>query len=452
MPAPLLPVLHATVAPADLLRAWHLDPPLTVLLLGVAAGYLLARRAAARAGRALPSRWRVVAFLAGLEVTAVALMGPPDHGNAVRFSVHMVQHTLLILVAAPLLALGQPVRTLVRGLPPPALRWFIARRALIAPVTIVTHPVAVFLAVVGPFVLWHYPPLYEAALRIPTLHELEHVSFLGGAFVFWWVLLEPFPRHRRLSATTALLLVFATWMATDLVCATVTLAPRPLYRSYAETAALWGIDPLADQRLGGAIMWVGGGGLYAVVLLVLLVRAARPGTVARHPRASEPARLLFPIAAAALSVVPLVFLSLGVIAPVMARGGNAVQWKREDPQSFERRVEAFVAAYRVGERGGRPVVAPPADGDALLVGRADGWYPLLELQRGVEYQLVVSARDSAHGLLVDLGGQRVVVRVLPGQVAVVRIRADRAGEYPILCTELCGPAFQSMTGLVIVRE
>jgi len=46
----------------------------------------------------------------------------------------------------------------------------------------------------------------------------------------------------------------------------------------------------------------------------------------------------------------------------------------------------------------------------------------------------------------------VVVRVLPGQVAVVRIRADRAGEYPILCTELCGPAFQSMTGLVIVRE
>ncbi|MCX2728373.1 cytochrome c oxidase assembly protein [Thermomicrobium sp. 4228-Ro] len=452
MPAPLLPVLHAAVLPVDALRAWHLDPPLTVLLLSIAAGYLLARRAAARAGRALPSRWRVVAFLGGLEAVAVALMGPPDHGNAVRFSVHMAQHTLLMLVAAPLLALGQPARTLVRSLPPPALRWLAGRRALVASLRVIAHPITAFLAVVGPFVLWHYPPFYEAALRIPALHELEHASFLGGAFLFWWVLLDPFPRRRRLSATTALLLVFATWMATDLVCATVTLAPRPFYRSYTETAALWGIDPLADQRLGGAIMWVGGGGLYAVVLLVLLVRSARPGTVARRARASEPARLLFPIAVAALAVVPLVFLSLGVIAPVMARDGDVVQWEREDPQSFERRVEAFVAAYRVSERDGRPVVAPPAGGEALLVGRAEGWYPLLELQRGVEYQLVVSARDSAHGLFVDLGGRRLTVRVLPGHVAVVRIRADRAGEYPILCTELCGPTFRSMTGLVIVKE
>jgi len=106
MPAPFLPILHTLAAPVDLLRAWHLDPPLTALLASAAAAYLIAWYAAPRHGRRRVSRWRVLAYLAGLEVIAVALMGPPDHGNGVRFSVHMVQHTLLMLVAPPLLVLG----------------------------------------------------------------------------------------------------------------------------------------------------------------------------------------------------------------------------------------------------------------------------------------------------------------------------------------------------------
>ncbi len=451
MPAPLLPLLHATVTSTDLVRAWHLDPPVTVLLLSLAVAYGAARRRVARAGRPLASRWRVIAFLAGLEVVAVALMGPPDHGNTVRFSVHMVQHMLLMLVAAPLLSLGQPVRTFLRGLPAGVLRWLSKRRGLVWLLGVLTHPVTVFLAVTGPFALWHYPPLYAEAVRVPWLHQIEHLSMLGGAFLFWWVLLDPFPRHRRFSPMTAVLLVFATWMATDLVCATVTLAPRPLYGVYAETAALWGIDPLADQRLGGAMMWVGSGALYATVLLVVLLRAVRPSSMRRLSQAPSLWRISLSVATVALLVIPLAFIGFGVVAPVLARGTTDLRWQQEDPQRFEQQVATFVAAYWVGERNGLPVVAPPP-GEVYLVGRADGWYPILQLRRGVEYRLYVSASDVTHGLLVDFGDRRLVVRVAPGTVGIITIRPERTGEYPLLCTELCGPAFREMTGLVIVTE
>ncbi len=447
-----LPVLHATVAPGDLLLAWHLDPPLTVLLLLAGAVYLLARQAAARAGRPLPSRWRVLAFFGGLETLAVALMGPPDHGNAARFSVHMVQHTLLILVAAPLLALGQPLQTVLRGLPPRRVRQLAARRRVWHGVSLLTHPIPVFLAAVGPFMLWHYPPLYEAAVRDRWVHELEHASFLVGSFLFWWLLLDPVPRHRRVTPVGKLLFLFATWMATDLVCAAVTLAPRPLYPTYVQAATLWGIDPLADQRLGGAIMWIGGGGLYAALLLGLLVRTVRPREVSREPsRRGIPRRMAFACAVTALGTVPVAFIVLGIVEPARADQAR-VTFSREDPLVFEQRVAAFVAAHRVGEYEGRPLVAPPPGGEAYLIGRADGWYPVLLLQRGSEYRLLLSAGDVAHGFLLDLGGQRFVARVVPGTVAVLTLRASDSGTYRILCTELCGPGFQDMTGVVVVVD
>jgi len=104
----VIPLLHVTsdANPVEWYLAWHVDPLLTVLLGGSAAGYLLAYRAAARTGRRVPPRWQVLTYLGGLVSLAVALMGPPDHFNGVLFSVHMVQHLILMLVAAPLLVLG----------------------------------------------------------------------------------------------------------------------------------------------------------------------------------------------------------------------------------------------------------------------------------------------------------------------------------------------------------
>ena len=454
MPAPLLPVLHTSTAPVDLMRAWHLDPPLTALLVTAAAAYLIAWYVAPRHGRRRVSRWRVLAYLAGLEVIAVALMGPPDHGNGARFSVHMVQHTLLMLVAPPLLVLGQPSRVILRGLPARSLRWFAQQHQVRSLLAVSTQPAVVFLAATVPFVLWHYPPLYEVAVRDPLVHELEHLTFFLGSLLFWVTLAEALPAHCRLRATAKMLLTFAVWMATDLVCAAVTLAPRPLYRVYEEAAALWGFDPLADQRLGGAIMWVAGGGLYAAVLVGLLVRSTRPErrTVRLSRGARAPERLLFPLAALGLALVPLAFLRYGVVGSAFGAPAAMVDRLREDPSVFEQRVSTFVTMYQVGEYEGVPIVAPPPGVEVYLVGRVDGWYPVLELQEGVQYRLLVSASDVPHALSVDLGAERLTVRVVPGDVAVVPLRPERAGTYEIRCTELCGPSFREMTGRIIVTE
>ena len=277
-----IPALHVGATSAVALTSWHLEPGLTILLLLAAASYLFARRAAARARRRLPSRWRLLAFLAGIGTIALAFLGPLDHGASVRFSRHMLQHTLLILVAAPLLALGQPVRTLVRGLPSSTLRWLAGHRGVARLGRLARHPIIAFVAVTVPFALWHYPPLYDAAVRDAGVHALEHATFLGGAFLFWSVLLDPFPGQRRLGPSATILLLFAVWMATDLVCATVTLAPHPLYSVYVDVTRSAGVDPLTDQRLGGAIMWGTGGVLYAVVLLSFLVRSARRIGAARE--------------------------------------------------------------------------------------------------------------------------------------------------------------------------
>ena len=270
----LITLLHAGELHGNWWLAWRADPLLTPLLVAAAAGYLVAYRSAAKAGRPVPPDWQVVAYLAGLATLALALTGPFDHFNGVLFSVHMTQHLLLMLVVAPLLLLGRPVQILLRGLPPrhsrALMRHTVGHRRVRSVLTVLTHPVSVVLLFNGSFILWHLPRFYQAAVRNEMIHEIEHAAFLLTALLFWWVLIDPVPRHHRLSTTAAALALFATWMASDLMCATITLAQDLIYPIYADTPKPWGLTAYTDQRLGGIIMWVAGGGFYAAVLIGIL--------------------------------------------------------------------------------------------------------------------------------------------------------------------------------------
>jgi cytochrome c oxidase assembly factor CtaG len=275
------------------LAAWEFDPVLVVLLGGAGLWYLLAYRAERAAGRPVPPNWAAGAFLAGLASLAVALLGPPDYFAAVSFAAHMVQHLLLTLVGPPLLLLGRPLQLLLQRLGPrynrplllPTLGRARVRRLLAA----LTHPLTVLLLFNGSLLLWHHPALYQAALRDQALHELEHASFFWTALLFWWVLIDPLPRRHRLSPTATLLVLFASWMLGDLLGATLTLAREPLYPLYAEAQTPWGLSPAADQRLGGLIMWVGGGGLFTALLIGYLayphLRPSGPTRTTRRVRA-----------------------------------------------------------------------------------------------------------------------------------------------------------------------
>ncbi len=272
-----MPVLaHAgeALAPHDLWGAWSLHPvPLLALF---AAGWTYRRGASGRR-RSSYSRpaW---CFAAALAVTAVALVSPLDALSGVLASAHMVQHVLLVLVAAPLLALSSPLTTVVRGAPLGIRRlvgpWQRRQRLLRQRLGVLDTPTAVWLLHVGAVWFWHASGPYEAALGSEPLHVLEHASFVITAFLFWRATIGP-RRERRVSEGFAVLLVFGMALQSVFLSALLTFASSPWYSAYATTTAAWGLDPLSDQQLAGVIMWVPAGLVYLVAALALLVAWVR---------------------------------------------------------------------------------------------------------------------------------------------------------------------------------
>lgn len=179
------------------------------------------------------------------------------------FSAHMTQHMALTLVAAPLLLLGAPLLPLTRGLPR-AVRVRvlrpIARNGAIRAVThALRHPLVTGILYVGGLYYWHIPQVYDAAVADPLLHSVEHAWFLLSSLLFWSVVIDPIPFRSPLPyAARIIYLLLAGAAQNTILGGVLAFSTRLFYRSY-ETAPLqYGMEPITDQRLGGAIMWVPG--------------------------------------------------------------------------------------------------------------------------------------------------------------------------------------------------
>jgi putative membrane protein len=273
-------------APHDLWGAWNLDP----VLLG---GLLLAAWAFWRGQTSGPRRpvdsWRARCFSGALVALGLALLSPLDALSGSLASAHMVQHLLLLLVAAPLLALSAPSSAILRG-SPLALRRASGRGRRRLGLThgnlgVLRHPAAVWLLSVGVVWFWHAAAPYDATLDNQLLHVLEHASFLVTAVLFWQVVVGV-RGAARVSGGLGVLLVFAMAMQSVFLSVLLTFARTPWYSGYAATTAPWGLDPLTDQRLAGVIMWIPAGVIYLVVALALLVTWIR--ATEREMSRSEP--------------------------------------------------------------------------------------------------------------------------------------------------------------------
>jgi cytochrome c oxidase assembly factor CtaG len=186
------------------------------LLLAAALLWLVAvGRARAAHGPAAVSRRRTALFLAGIGVLAVALLSPVDAGAATRFSVHMVQHLLLTLVAAPLLVLARPL-TLALQAATPATRARLLAALRSWPLAALTAPPLAWCGFA--LVLWatHFSPLYQAALGNPALHALEHLAYLGTALLFWSAVAAVDPSPARLSPPARILYLLLAMPPDDL--------------------------------------------------------------------------------------------------------------------------------------------------------------------------------------------------------------------------------------------
>lgn len=261
--------------------AWDLAPWLVALLALSALGYAVGLwRLWSNAGRGRGVTFtQAAAFGLGWLSLAAALVSPLDTCGGLLFSAHMVQHEVLMVLAAPLMVIGRPLATWTWALSPAQRRvvgrWFQARGWTALWGTL-TDPLVAWalhaLALWG----WHIPAAFDAALQHEALHILQHLSFFGTALFFWWSVLGHDPRGRYGPGHSTAYL-FTTMMHTGALGALLSLAPTPWYAPYIPLTGSLGFDPVQDQQLGGLVMWVPAGLAYVIAALWVLGRMLTRG-------------------------------------------------------------------------------------------------------------------------------------------------------------------------------
>jgi putative copper resistance protein D len=270
---------HGETAPAPelpgVLLAWRLDPLPLIAVALVAMAYLWAsRRVAGRHPRNPPRGWRSWCFLGGLAAIVLALSSPVEAYEGQLFSVHMVQHMLLELVAAPLLLLGAPATLALRAAAPSV------RRQLLAllhgrVVAVLTFPLLTWLLFAAVNWGWHFSTLYDQALDDQALHYLQHATFLLAALLFWWPVVAADPGRWRLAHPIRLFYLFLAMPQNSFLGVALMSAPAVLYPHYLSNVRSWGPTALADQNLGGVLMWVIGDLVFLTAMAAIVASWVR---------------------------------------------------------------------------------------------------------------------------------------------------------------------------------
>jgi putative membrane protein len=278
-----------------LLTAWDFQPSVVGGCLALLALYAVAWRRTARLPRAaacaaprsaaLPGnvpceqerpglRYRPPLFVAGVLVLLLALVSPLDTlGDTYLFSAHMAQHMLLLQVVPPLLLLGMPSRLwrrIVAWPPADRLERFLGRPLLAWPIGVIT------------LWAWHAPALYNAALGNENLHTFQHLTFLVAATIFWWPVVAPLRERRRLPSWAAVGYLMLGALSSSILGIILTFSPADIYPGYLHPVdslgilplvwGQWGLTPAADERLGGGLMWVAGGLIYLLAIVLTVAR------------------------------------------------------------------------------------------------------------------------------------------------------------------------------------
>ncbi|HSR65494.1 MAG TPA: cytochrome c oxidase assembly protein [Xanthomonadaceae bacterium] len=264
---------HAeATAPGWTFDAWVVGPLLASLAWYAVGSLRLRRRSTAATARHASAWW----FFAGWLVLAAALVTPLHEAGERSFAAHMLEHELLMLVAAPLLVLSRPLGIALWACPQPARRALAAGgHAIGAGWRVLTAPVAATLLQAVALWLWHAPRLFDLALAHDGWHVLQHLSFLCTALLFWWAVLCGRGERRPGLAIGCL---FFTATISGALGALMAFSSSPWYAGYAASGLdAFGLTPAEDQQLAGLLMWVPGGMVHAGAGLALLARRRAKG-------------------------------------------------------------------------------------------------------------------------------------------------------------------------------
>jgi len=223
--------------------------------------------------------WRLAAFLSGLCVVWIAAVSPLAMLHHASLTIHMMQHLLLMVVAAPLMLLGAPGAALLRGFP------VFVQRALDATGRIrffrhlwcvLTPPVCSWLAGTGAVIGWHVPAAFALGMQSHGWHHVQQASFVAAGLLFWW----PVVRTRRTGAMSQEWFLpaylFAATLPCDALSAFLVVCDRVVYRSYTSGPSLFGMTSLQDQAYAGALMWVSVTFVYLIPAVIVTMQLLSP--------------------------------------------------------------------------------------------------------------------------------------------------------------------------------
>lgn len=294
-----LPVIVAAHGPvpdepptvASLLLGWTF-PPLPTL--GILATLVWWKWAVGRVNAAHPAnpvpRRRSVAFVLGMAAIAVALLSGIERYDTTLFSVHMVQHILLTLVAPPLLALAAPITLILRVSSADTRQRWILPILHSRVVRVLAFPVVAW--IVFATVMWasHFTPLFDAALEDPLVHDLEHLLYLGAGLLFWWPAIAVDPAPWRMPHPVRAMYVFLQMPQNTFLAVVLLGATSVLYPHYETLDRPWPPTPLEDQQTAAGIMWLAGDTIFLIAVLGIVwawMRAERRDAPRNDRRAAD---------------------------------------------------------------------------------------------------------------------------------------------------------------------
>ncbi|MGD0301861.1 MAG: cytochrome c oxidase assembly protein [Bryobacteraceae bacterium] len=244
----------------------------TLLLMAMALVYL---RGWYRLRSALPnvlSVWRLRAFMGGLLALWAAVGSPLAGMDHHLLTAHMLQHLILMTVAAPLILLGAPAITLLHGIPQRLVRFL----PLDAVERIGIHPVFCWLVATATVIAWHVPYLFAIGMQSERWHAFEHATFFVAGLAFWWPVIRPWPSLATWPRWCIPLYLFLATLPCDALSAFLTFCNRVVYPHYLSSHRLFDISPLGDQECAGALMWVWVTFVYLIPATVVTIQILSP--------------------------------------------------------------------------------------------------------------------------------------------------------------------------------
>lgn len=243
---PVLPLLHAATGPYQF--HWSIHPDVVLFCIFLEAGYLYAvTQLRDMVSGAMPVRRSQLTLFSSGVLAIYLVSGTPVHDISEQYllSMHMVQHVVLTLVAAPLLLTGVPV-------------WMwqavLRRRGVLPVARVLVHPVVAFTVFNGLTVLSHLPTVMNYALYHHWFHFVVHAGLVGTALMMWWPVLSSVPELPHLSAPLQMAYLFLQSIVPTVIAAFVTFADGAIYSFYEKAPRMWGLSAEADQQLGGGLM------------------------------------------------------------------------------------------------------------------------------------------------------------------------------------------------------